>query len=91
MTLRKSVHFFILLLLAYTILFLIVGVMGYGWYVMEIATLFLAMGIASGLAIDRSADSIATMFLDGVKTSCRLPSLSDWPGASSWCWKTGGS
>ena len=67
LSLRKSVHFFILLLLGYTILFLIVGVMGYGWYVMEIATLFLAMGIASGLAIDRSADSIATMFLDGVK------------------------
>jgi uncharacterized ion transporter superfamily protein YfcC len=66
-TLRKSVHFFILLLLAYTILFLIIGVMGYGWYVMEIATLFMAMGIASGLAIDKSADSIANMFLDGVK------------------------
>lgn len=67
LTLRKSVHFFILLLLSYTILFLIIGVMGYGWYVMEIATLFMAMGIASGLAIDKSANSIAQMFLDGVK------------------------
>ncbi|TVQ92278.1 MAG: YfcC family protein [Bacteroidetes bacterium] len=66
-TLKKSVHFFILLLLGYTIIFLIVGVMGYGWYVMEIATLFLAMGIASGLAIDKSADDIAKMFLEGVK------------------------
>lgn len=67
LTLRKSVHFFILLLLAYTIIFLIVGVMGYGWYVMEIATLFLAMGIASGLAINKTADDIANLFLEGVK------------------------
>ncbi len=66
-TLKKSVHFFILLLLAYTILFLIVGVMGYGWYVMEIATLFLGMGIAAGLAVDKSANDIANSFLDGVK------------------------
>ena len=67
LSLRKSVHFFILLLLAYTIIFLIIGVMGYGWYVMEIATLFMAMGIASGVAINKSADSIAKLFLEGVK------------------------
>ncbi len=67
MTLRRSVHFFILLLLAYTILFLIIGVMGYGWYVMEIATLFLGMGIAAGMAVSKDANDIATSFLDGVK------------------------
>ncbi len=67
LTLRRSVHFFILLLLGYTILFLIVGVMGYGWYVMEIATLFLAMGIVAGMAVNKSADDIANGFLDGVK------------------------
>ena len=67
LTLRKTVHFFILLLLVYTIVFLIVGVMGYGWYVMEIATLFLAMGIASGMSVNQSADDIALSFLDGVK------------------------
>jgi uncharacterized ion transporter superfamily protein YfcC len=67
LSLRKSVHFFILLLLAYTIIFLIVGVMGYDWYVMEIATLFLAMGVASGMAINKSADDIAKLFLEGVK------------------------
>jgi uncharacterized ion transporter superfamily protein YfcC len=66
-SLRKSVHFFILLLLAYTIIFLIVGVMGYDWYVMEIATLFMALGIASGLSINKSADEIAKLFLEGVK------------------------
>ncbi len=65
--LRKSVHFFILLLLAYTIIYLIVGVMGYDWYVMEIATLFLTMGIASGVSINKTADEIAVLFLEGVK------------------------
>lgn len=67
LSLKKSVHFFILLLLAYTIVFLIIGVMGYGWYVMEIATLFLGLGIASGVSINKSADQIAVLFLDGVK------------------------
>lgn len=67
LTLRKSVHFFVLLLLAYTILYLIVGVMGYGWYVMEIATLFLGMGIAAGMAVNKHANEIANSFLDGVK------------------------
>ena len=66
-TLRRSVHFFILHILAFTILYLIVGVMGYGWYVMEIATLFMAMGIASGLAMSHSADRIARLFLEGAK------------------------
>lgn len=65
--LRKSVHYYILTLLAFTIIFLIVGVMGYGWYVTEIGTLFFAMGIASGIAMNRSANDITIMFLDGVK------------------------
>lgn len=64
-TLRKSVHFFILVLLLYTIMTLIVGVMGYEWYVMEIATLFLAMGVASGLAMSYTADKIVKLFLEG--------------------------
>jgi len=67
LTLKKTVHYFILLLLTYTIIFLIVGVMGYGWYVMEIATLFMALGIASGISINKSADNIAKLFLEGVK------------------------
>ncbi len=65
--LLKSVHFFILNLLTFTIVFLIIGVMGYGWYVMEIATLFFAMGIASGIASGYSANAITKHFLDGVK------------------------
>lgn len=67
LSLRKSVHFFILLLLGYTIVFLMVGVMGYGWYIMEIATLFFVMGIAAGMAYNFTADAIAKQFLEGVK------------------------
>ena len=66
-TLRKSVHFFILDILLFTICFLIVGVLGYGWYVKEISALFLAMGICSGIADKQSADSIAKLFLAGCK------------------------
>lgn len=65
--LRKSVHYFILLLLTYTIVFLIAGVMGYDWYVMEIATLFMALGIASGFAHGMNPDAIARSFVEGVK------------------------
>lgn len=65
--LRKSVHFFILDILFFTIFYLIVGVLGYQWYVMEIATLFFAMGILSGIADAQSADSIAKLFLAGCK------------------------
>jgi uncharacterized ion transporter superfamily protein YfcC len=67
MSLLKSVHFYILNLLLFTILFLIVGVMGYDWYVMEIATIFLAMGVFSGIAMSNSANRIVHLFLDGVK------------------------
>ncbi|MBT3208204.1 MAG: YfcC family protein [Bacteroidetes bacterium] len=66
-SLRKSAQFFVLNLLMFTILFLIVGVMGYGWYVMEIATLFFAMGISSGVAMNYSPNRITKLFLEGVK------------------------
>jgi uncharacterized ion transporter superfamily protein YfcC len=67
LSLMKSVHFFILDLLFFTIAFLIIGVMGYGWYVMEIATLFFVMGLASGLAFDFTLNDITKHFLDGVR------------------------
>lgn len=67
LSLRKSVHFYILTLLMITIIILIVGVMGYGWYVMEIASLFFAMGIMSGVAMNYSPDKIVKYFLEGVK------------------------
>jgi len=66
-SLLKSVHFYILSLLLYTILFLIIGVMGYGWYIMKIATLFFAMGIASGVAMGYSDNTQVRHFLDGIR------------------------
>ena len=65
--LRKSAHFFILNLLAFTIIFLIVGVMGYGWYIMKIATLFFAMGIFAGLSMKYEPNKITKLFLEGSK------------------------
>ncbi|MDA3781055.1 MAG: AbgT family transporter [Bacteroidales bacterium] len=66
-TLRKSVHFFILNILLFTILYLIIGVMGYHWYVMEIATLFFAMGLSAGIANNKSGNKITQLFIEGVK------------------------
>jgi uncharacterized ion transporter superfamily protein YfcC len=67
LSLRKSVHFFILQILLITVLILITGVMGYGWYIMEIATLFFAMGLAAGISMNYSANTITRLFLEGVK------------------------
>ena len=65
--LLKSGHYFVLNLLAFTIVFLVIGVMGYGWYLMEIASLFFAMGIFSGLAMNYDANHITKLFIDGSK------------------------
>ena len=66
-SLRKSVHFFILDIFFFTILYLITGVMGYHWYILEISTLFFVMGISSGIAMNYSANRITELFLAGVK------------------------
>ncbi|MCD7930514.1 MAG: AbgT family transporter [Tannerellaceae bacterium] len=65
--LRKSNQFFILNLLAYTIVFLVIGVMGYGWYLTEISAIFLAMGIFAGFANNENADGIIAQFMVGAK------------------------
>ncbi|PLX12169.1 MAG: short-chain fatty acid transporter, partial [Marinilabiliales bacterium] len=67
LSLRKGMHFFILNLLLFTIIFLIVGVMGYSWYIMEIASLFFALGILSGIAANYGANRITKEFIDGAK------------------------
>jgi uncharacterized ion transporter superfamily protein YfcC len=63
----KSVHSYILSLLLLTVIILIVGVLGYHWYVGEIAGLFLGMGVASGLAFHHPFDKIIRLFLEGCK------------------------
>ena len=65
--LKKSVHFYIMNLLFFTIFYLVVGVMGYGWYISEIATLFLVMGLSAGVANGRGPNELVTLFLDGCK------------------------
>lgn len=66
-TLRKDLHLFILTLLLFTILALITGVLGYQWYVGEIATLFFIMGVCAGIAYACSVDQIFKLFLEGCK------------------------
>lgn len=65
--LRKSFHFFILSILAFTVVFLVIGVMGHGWYLPEISAIFLAMGILSGYAAGKNTDAIIRLFLEGAK------------------------
>jgi len=66
-TLMNSTKMFILNMLMFTIVFMVVGVMGYGWYLPEICALFLALAVASGFAADYSADDIAKEFIAGAK------------------------
>ncbi len=65
--LLKSGHYFVLNLLVFTIVFLVIGVLGYGWYLTEIATLFFAMGIFSGIAMSYNANKITKLFIEGSK------------------------
>ena len=64
--LRKAVPYFVLTMLFGTVYYLIIGVLGYDWYIMEIATLFLFMGVCSGLSINKSASEIAKLFIEGM-------------------------
>lgn len=65
--LLKSIHLFILNLLGFTIILLITGVMGYGWYIAEIAGLFLTLGLAAGFATGLSANEVTRLFIEGAK------------------------
>ena len=65
--LRNSTKMFILNLLMFTIVFMVVGVMGYGWYLPEICALFMALAVAAGFSAGYSADDIAKEFIAGAK------------------------
>jgi len=66
-SLRKSFHFYVLNVLAFTMIYLVIGVLGYEWYIMEIAALFLAMGLVTGFAAGRKAGETAKLFVEGVR------------------------
>ena len=44
---------------------LVVGVMGYGWYIQEIASLFLAMGLLSGISYGKNGNELVRQFVNG--------------------------
>lgn len=67
LSLRNSSQMYILNLLIFTIVFMVIGVMGYGWYLPEICALFMALGIAAGVSAGYSADSLAKEFVAGAK------------------------
>lgn len=66
-SLRKSVHFYIVNLLAFTIIYLIMGAVCFGWYIPEISALFLALAVLSGIASGSGANRIANEFIAGAK------------------------
>ena len=66
-SLRNSVKMFILNMLMFTIVFLVVGAMGYGWYLSEICALFMALAVCAGFSAGYSADTIAKEFIAGAK------------------------
>lgn len=49
---------------------LIVGVLKWGWYIQELAGLFLAVGILCGIIARLGANKIADSFIDGAKDLC---------------------
>ena len=66
-SLRRSIHFFVLTVLGFTMVYLVVGVLGYQWYIMEIAALFLAMGIVTGFSSGKKPGETTKLFVEGVK------------------------
>ena len=66
-SLRDSIRMFILNMLMFTIVFLVIGAMGYGWYLSEICALFMALAVCAGFSAGYSADKIAKEFIAGAK------------------------
>lgn len=66
-SLRSSMQMFSLLLLLFTIAFLVTGVMVFGWGFTEIAALFFAMAVLTGIALGKDANEIAKLFIAGAK------------------------
>ena len=66
-SIKASTRMYILNMLMFTIVYLVIGVMGYGWYLPEICALFMALAVASGFAYGYSADNIAKEFIAGAK------------------------
>jgi uncharacterized ion transporter superfamily protein YfcC len=48
-------------------IYLVIGVLGYQWYIMEIAALFFAMGLVTGFAASKKPGEITRLFVEGVR------------------------
>jgi uncharacterized ion transporter superfamily protein YfcC len=66
-TIRKSIQYFVLILLFFTIAYLMVGVMGYSWGLGELAALFFALGLIAGFAMGKSPNEITKLFVTGAR------------------------
>lgn len=66
-TLRKGIQYFVLNLLLFTIIFLVAGVTGFDWGLLEIATLFFIMGLITGISINKKPNEIVKLFITGAK------------------------
>ena len=66
-SLLKSVRMYVLSLLISAIVYMVVGVMGYGWYLPEICALFMALGLSAGFSAGYSADRISKEFIAGAR------------------------
>jgi uncharacterized ion transporter superfamily protein YfcC len=64
---RKSMQYFVLILLIFTIAYLMAGVMGFDWGLLEIAALFFVMALVSGLAMGKGPNDITKLFVAGAK------------------------
>jgi uncharacterized ion transporter superfamily protein YfcC len=64
---RKSVQAFVLNVLIFTILFLVLGVTGFEWGLLELAALFFAMAIIAGISMGKDANEITKSFVTGAK------------------------
>ncbi len=66
-TAKKSMQYFVLNLLLFTIAYLMVGVMGFDWSLMEIAALFFTMALIAGMAMGKGPNDITKLFVAGAK------------------------
>ena len=64
---RKSMQYFVLNLLMFTIAYLMAGVMGFDWSLMEIAALFFTMALVAGMAMGKGPSDITKLFVTGAK------------------------
>ncbi len=64
---RKSIQAFVLNVLIFTILWLVIGVTGFEWGLLELAALFFAMAIISGIAMGKDANETAKSFIAGAR------------------------